>query len=187
MVRVLRCLLFALSLLLAAAPAQDPPRDPAWCAPLQLDGVGNLFKVDEGLYRSAQPSDEGMKRLKALGVRTVIDLRAFHGDHAATSAAGLLDEELSVKTWHIEDEDVVRVMKLLADPTGAPYLIHCQHGADRTGLMVAMYRILRQHWTKDAAIAEMTQGGFGFHPVWSNIVEYVRKADVEALGAALAR
>ena len=64
------------------------------------------------LYRSAQPDEGGLKSAKALGIVTVINLRAFHNDRQQASENGLLDEELSVKTWRIEDEDVVRVMNL---------------------------------------------------------------------------
>jgi len=58
-------------------------------------------------------------------------------------------------------------------------LIHCKHGADRTGLIVAMYRIVFQNWTKEQAIDEMTQGDFGFHQIYSNIIDFIRNVDVE--------
>jgi len=74
-------------------------------------------------------------------------------------------------------------MRLLADPQGGPYLIHCHHGSDRTGLMIAMYRILHQHWTTQQALAEMTLGGYGFHPLWQNIIDYLTHADAAALRA----
>jgi len=96
-----------------------------------------------------------------------------------------LNEELSVKTWHMEDEDVVRVLKLIRNKENGPFLIHCQHGADRTGLMSAMYRIVEQGWTKDEAIKEMVEGGYGFHPIWSNIIKYIRNADVKKIKVAV--
>ena len=48
-------------------------------------------------------------------------------------------------------------------------------------MMCAIYRIVIQGWTKDEAIAEMTQGGFGFHSVWENLVDYLQQLDVEKL------
>ena len=59
--------------------------------------------------------------------------------------------------------------------------VHCQHGADRTGTATAVYRIVVEGWTKDEAIREMTQGGYGFHPLWANLIRYVRELDVDRL------
>jgi len=170
-----------------AAAAGDAPRDPSWATPIALPGVPNLFRVSADLYRSAQPSPDGLLALKRLGVVTVIDLREFHNDRAAAKQADLLDDELSVQTWHVTDDEVVTVMRLLSDPHGAPYLIHCHHGSDRTGLMIAMYRILHQRWTTQQALIEMTSGGYGFHPLWQNIIDYITHADVDALRARIAR
>jgi len=60
-----------------------------------------------------------------------------------------------------------------------PVFFHCKHGADRTGTMCAVYRIAVCGWSKDEAIAEMTQGGFGYHTVWTNLIKFIRKLDVE--------
>ena len=87
--------------------------------------------------------------------------------------------------WDVEDAQVVRTLKLLRDADKAPFLIHCQHGADRTGLMVAMFRIVEQGWSKADAIEEMRKGGFGFHALWRNIPRYINKADVEKIRAAV--
>jgi protein tyrosine/serine phosphatase len=170
-----------------AVMGADDERNPLWAKPIPMDGASNLFQVSDILYRSAQPTPDGLKRVQELGVKTVINLRAFHNDVTTTQAVDLLDDELSINTWHITDADVIHVMRLLNDPAGAPYLIHCQHGADRTGLMVAMYRIIDQHWSKDAAIDELVHGGYGYHPVWTNILDYIRHVDVVALTAAIAR
>jgi hypothetical protein len=52
--------------------------------------------------------------------------------------------------------------------------------------MTAMYRVLEQGWTPDDALKELTDGGFGYHSMWKNIINYVRSADVEALRAEIA-
>lgn len=163
----------------ATAPAVDAAHRPArWATAVQVDGVDNLYRVDDHFYRSQQPTAEGLRRAREqLGIRTVIDLRAFHSDRDKAKQAGVRDEELSVKTWHIEDEDVVRVLSILRHRDNGPFLLHCQHGADRTGLMTAMYRIVEQGWSKDEAIDEMEHGGYGFHPVWGNIVRYIQNVD----------
>lgn len=171
----------------ARAQVQTVPRPPAWAQPVSLPGVLNLHRITDQLYRSQQPSAEGMARLKQLGIQTIINLRAFHSDREALSGTGLLDAQLHVNTWHIEDEDVVAVLRLLRQPGNGPFLIHCQHGADRTGLMSAMFRIVEQAWTKEAAIEEMTEGGYGFHAVWRNIPRYIQAVDVDKIRALVAQ
>jgi protein tyrosine/serine phosphatase len=92
---------------------------------------------------------------------------------------------VKILTWHVGDKHVVEVMRMLRDTTNGPFLIHCQHGADRTGLMSAMYRILEQGWSVDDAVEELMQGGYGYHSMWKNILRYVRSADVVKLRAAI--
>ena len=175
----------ALFSLHAATAADAVERNATWAKPIPLEGASNLFQVSDTLYRSAQPTPDGLKHLKELGIKTVINLRAFHNDRSAAKAAELLNEELSINTWNIEDDDVIKVLTLLKDPAGAPYLIHCQHGADRTGVMVAMYRIVYQHWTRNEAIDELVHGGYGFHSLWSNITEYLRHVDITVINGKL--
>ncbi len=60
-------------------------------------------------------------------------------------------------------------------------LIHCKHGADRTGLIVALYRIVFEGWDKISAIEELKNGGYGFHSIFINIPEYIEDIDIEQL------
>jgi protein tyrosine/serine phosphatase len=163
------------------ALAAELNRPLEWAVRIQLQGVDNLYKINDNLYRSAQPTKQGMKNLKKLGIKTIINLRAFHSDRDEMRGTVLLDEELSVKTWHIEDEDVIRVLRIIRKKENGPFLIHCHHGADRAGVMSAMYRIVEQGWSKDEAIREMVDGGYGFHAIWSNIIYYVKNVDTEKL------
>jgi protein tyrosine/serine phosphatase len=163
------------------AAASESNRPAQWAKPIKLTGVNNLYKIDEELYRSAQPTKDGMTNLERMGIKTVINLRAFHSDSDEMKGTALLNDALSVKTWHIEDEDVIRVLRILRNKENGPFLIHCQHGADRTGVMSAMYRIVVQGWSKDEAIKEMVDGGYGFHSIWSNIIQYVKKVDVDKI------
>lgn len=154
---------------------------PASEARPQIDGLPNLFRVSPTLWRGAQPTAEGMRNLRTLGVKTVLSLRAFHSDRDELDGTGLRSERIWFKTWHAEDEDVVRFLRLVTDPANQPVFVHCQHGADRTGTMVAVYRIVVQGWSKERAIEELRQGGFGFHEMWSNLVAYLEALDVDAL------
>lgn len=153
----------------------------AWAVRLAPPGLPNLYRVSDELYRGAQPTAAGFRQLKALGVKTVINLLYFRDDREQIAGTDLGYEEIPMNAWHAEDEDVVRFLTLVADQSRAPFFVYCHYGADRTGLMCAVYRIVAQGWTKDEAIAEMTQGGFGFHAIWSNLVDYLRELDVERL------
>jgi protein tyrosine/serine phosphatase len=180
-------LLSALSILPASAIAAGGPERPVqWAIPITMAGVGNLHKINDELYRSAQPTREGMKNLDKLGIKTVINLRAFHSDSDEINGTTLLNESLNVKTWHIEDEDVIRVLRTIQKKENGPFLIHCLHGADRSGVMSALYRIVVQGWTKEDALKEMVDGGYGFHPVWTNIITYVKNVDIEKIKHAVA-
>jgi protein tyrosine/serine phosphatase len=170
----------------AAARDPQPPRPAVWAEPVALEGVPNLHRITPMLYRSEQPTALGFRNLEKLGVRTVINLRAFNDDRDALRGTTLRGVHVPVHTWHLETEDVVRVMRELRHAENGPFLIHCQHGADRTGLMSAMYRMLEQDWTADAALAELVDGGYGYHSMWRNIRRYVRSVDVVALRSAIA-
>jgi protein tyrosine/serine phosphatase len=179
--------LSAVTILTASRAAAGGSERPAqWAMPITMSGVGNLHKINEGLYRSAQPTREGMINLEKMGIKTVINLRAFHSDSDEISGTELLNDALGVKTWHIEDEDVIRVLRTIRKKENGPFLIHCLHGADRTGVMSALYRIVMQGWTKEDALKEMVDGGYGFHPVWTNIITYVKNVDVDKIKHAVA-
>jgi protein tyrosine/serine phosphatase len=110
--------------------------------------------VSDTLYRSAQPTAEGLHKLKELGITTVVNLRSFHSDRDEIDP-GLGYEHIHMKSWHAEREDAIRFLRIATDPARVPVLVHCQHGADRTGSMIAVYRVIVQGWSKDDAIREM--------------------------------
>jgi len=161
-------------------------RNERWAAPISLDGVPNLHQITPTLYRSEQPTPLGFQNLEKLGIRTVINLRAFSNDDDEVRGTALRTERVKILTWNVDDAQVIEVMRMLRDTGNGPFLIHCKHGADRTGLMSAMYRVLEQGWTVDDALAELTGGGYGYHAMWKNILRYVRSADVDKLRAAIA-
>ncbi len=152
-----------------------------WAERIELPGLPNLHKVSDDLYRGAQPTAEGMKQLEKLGVKTVINLRSLHSDRDEIKGTGLAYEHISMTPLSIEDKYVVRFLQIVTDSNRTPVFVHCQHGADRTGTMCAIYRIAVQEWSKDEAIEEMTKGGFGFHSVWQNLPKYIRKLNIEEM------
>lgn len=165
----------------ASASESVSSRPASWAQPIALEGALNLHKVSGNLYRSAQPTAEGMKNLKRIGIKTIVNLRAFHSDREEIGNTGLGYEHIYMKTWHPEHEDVVRFLKIVTDRKRTPVLVHCQHGADRTGTMSAIYRVAVEGWTKKQAIEEMTRGGFNFHEVWVNLPPWIADLDIEAI------
>lgn len=160
----------------------DAPRPAHWAVPVAgRGGLPNLHKVADGLYRGAQPEKEGFAALKEMGVKTVVNLRSVHSDRTECADAGLEYVKITTQAWEGEDDEVVDFLRVVTDPGRMPVFVHCEHGADRTGVMCAAYRIAVQGWSREEAVREMTDGGFGFHPVWKNLVRYVRGIDVKAL------
>jgi protein tyrosine/serine phosphatase len=170
----------------AGPPAVSTPSRPAhWAEAITLEGVPNLHRLTPMLYRSEQPTALGMQNLEKLGIRTVINLRAFNDDDEEVRGTQLRTERTRILTWRVDDKHVIEVMRMLRNADKGPFLIHCQHGADRTGLMSAMYRMLEQGWKAEDALAELTEGGYGYHSMWRNIRRYVSSVDVEKLRAAI--
>jgi len=141
-------LFFFFAILASVSIASD--RRPAnWAQPVSLAGVPNLHKVNDGLYRSAQPTAEGMKALQAMGIRTVLNLRQFHWNREELVGTDLLSEHTPLPTWSLQEIDAVRFLRIATDPQKTPVLVHCKYGADRTGALIAVYRIAVQGWTKE--------------------------------------
>ena len=142
---------------------------PTWTlAASELAGVGNFQKVDDHVYRGAQPTDQGFLNLAKLGVATVVDLRE-PGDRAKTEekvvkAAGM--QYISVPMKGMEtpsDESVTKILALLEDKTTGPVFVHCQRGADRTGGVIACYRVEHDHWQNDRAVSEARTLGMSWY------------------------
>jgi protein tyrosine/serine phosphatase len=148
---------------------------------LARPGLPNFYEVTTNFYRGAQPTAQGIAELKAMGVKTILNLRSFHSDIALIANGELKLARLHMKPWHAEDEDVVKFLKIAGNTNSLPMFVHCQRGADRTGLVCAVYRIAACGWTKEQAITEMKDGGFAFNSGLKNLVAYIEQADIETL------
>ena len=173
--------IWLLMIMAGGAAAQAAPGADKWAQPLEIAGVPNLHQVSDRLYRSAQPTGEGMRNLKNLGVTTVVNLRSFHSDREEIGDTGLGYEHIYMKAWHPEEKEIVRFLQIVTNPQRTPVLVHCQHGADRTGAVVALYRVAVQGWTREEAIKEMLYGGFGFHGVWENLIQWINRVDIDRI------
>jgi len=144
-----------------------------------IAGVPGFARVSEVLCRGAQPTREGFVHLSEMGVKTVVNLRSIHSDRELLRGLGLNYIHISFKPWHMEDEDVLEFLSVVTDPGFQPVFVHCAEGVDRTGCMVAVYRMCVDGWDVEEAIEEMHR--FGFHEVWVGIERYLRGFDAEAM------
>jgi protein tyrosine phosphatase (PTP) superfamily phosphohydrolase (DUF442 family) len=179
--QVLLAILVASGLLYSGKCAAEPRERPAsWAVKIERPGLLNLHKVAYGLYRGAQPTADGIKELERLGIKTIINLRSSHSDRKIVSGSRIAVETVPLKAWSDPTEDdVARFLRIVTDKNRQPVFVHCEHGADRTGTMCAVYRVVVQDWTKRQATDEMTNGDFGFHSIWSNLPKFVEDLDVE--------
>ncbi len=164
---------------LAAPPAL--PRPATWATAVATSGVENLYRVETDLYRSAQPTSTGFRELAAIGVKAVLDVAGGEGDARVALGTDLKLLHVPMSAFGLRDDRVLEALRILADPANRPLVIHCQHGADRTGAIMALYRVVVQGWRKEDAVREMDEGGFHHSFLWRNLDDYVLKANVEAL------
>ena len=158
-----------------------------WAKAISLEGVANFHQVTESLYRGAQPTAAGMRELKKLGIKTIINLRFVHSDLDEIGDCQLDYIHIPMVAWSPSEKDIIQFLRIVTDPGRLPAFVHCQHGADRTGTVIAAFRIAICNWTNQEAVDEMTRGGFGFHSVWQNLIAFVNSLKAEKLLELLAR
>ena len=139
----------------------------------------NFHRVSDELCRGGQPDREGMIELRETGVKTVISLRYLHTDRWLIRDLGFAYHHIRMWAWHPEKEDIDKFLLTMAYEKcrgNLPVFLHCLHGSDRTGCMVAAYRVRVQGWSKKDAIKEMTEGPFGLHVIWEEgLTEFLNK------------
>ena len=104
----------------------------------------------------------------------------MHDDRELLVGTTLRYVRIPCSAWGVDRQHLRQFLAVVNDPANQPIFVHCQHGADRTGFMVAAYRVLRQGWDCGSAVAELHT--FGFHRIWGYIPVRLR-----ALGAGTAR
>ncbi len=127
----------------------------------------NFHLINSQLYRGAQPKAGGLQKLKAMGIKTIVNLR---GEDDQTRAEGEEAQRLGLRYYSIalpgfskpKDEEVQRVLDIINAPENQPVFVHCRHGEDRTGTIIACYRITHDGWTAAAAKKEAEQRGLSW-------------------------
>jgi tyrosine-protein phosphatase SIW14 len=173
--------ILSLALCLDAEPPQTqeaavPPAAHSAAQKQKFEGVKNFGEVTPTLYRGGQPSREGFEALAKMGVNIVVDGRLTGADKERERVNQLGMQYVSIP-WHClfpRDQTFARFLAVLRDNPGKKVFVHCRYGDDRTGMMVAAYRMAVEGWSADEARREMEQ--FGFKPlVCPSLVPYEKR------------
>ncbi|WP_169313279.1 tyrosine-protein phosphatase [Solitalea canadensis] len=169
-----------LVLCVSNAGAQTLTRSEKWGKPVERNYLHNLYSICETVFRSEQPDSLAFSELSTMGVKSILNLRDKHSDSKLVGGLPLNLYNVNMKASDFSDKEIVESLQIL-HKSPKPVLVHCKHGSDRTGVVIAMYRIVFQNWTKKEAIDEMINGNYGFHQKYTNIPLYIEQVNVEKI------
>ena len=179
-------IMLAISACASTVSVQTTEHQPHWATVLNKES--NLYRLDDKLFRSEQLSAQDYPLLKQNNIQTIVNLRFFdrNDDQAAFGKRDLTLVNTPLMSWSIRPKDVAEVLWQIeqAQQNGA-VLVHCYHGADRTGLIAAMYRIIYQNWSLEEAKWEMVNGPYGFHTVWRNMENFFTEQNIQEVRTRL--
>ena len=149
----------SLVLLCLTVSAQQPQ--------LRFEQLPNFARVNERLYRGGQPKKDGVKKLADLGIKTIVNLR---GESDETKVEESEAKSLGMKFFNVPmssagrptEEQIKRIFEIIESTENAPVFIHCRRGSDRTGVVVAVFRIKYDGWNDSQALDEAKRYGMGF-------------------------
>lgn len=158
------------------------------CSAAETERLPKNFHVVEAgvLYRSGQPDRADLLSLaQTRGVATVVNLRYRISDRQEVRHTGISEVRLKLKAQSITFSDMVSGLIAIRDAR-KPVLVHCLHGSDRTGCLVACYRMVFQNWNREDAIAEFRDEQYGYNYQWfPNLLTFLQEVDIEALKSAV--
>ncbi|MCP5050436.1 MAG: dual specificity protein phosphatase family protein [bacterium] len=155
-------------------------RPEQWSTAVKIEDLPNLFKVSDALYRGAKPSTGGIRELKKLGIKTIVNLRkeGQDDDNELIKSLDMKYIAIPMTASYPDKEKFHRWLETVSNPANQPVFVHCTYGADRTGAAVALYRIKLEGWNKDDAIAEMVLGCTNFHRKYiTTLPPFVKRFD----------
>ena len=128
----------------------------------KIKGIANFGEVTPTLFRGGQPNVHGFDALAKMGVDIVVDTRGERAKSEGKVVQHLGMQYVSIP-WHCpfpHDETFVMFLKLVKDNPNKKIFVHCRLGDDRTGMMIAAYRMAAESWSADEALREMQIFGF---------------------------
>lgn len=138
--------------------------------------IQNFGTVDTGISRSARPTSEEIQWVQGNNYVSILNLEAglFSNNPDYVKDESKQAADLGLKFFHIPahplsgptKEQIDEALSYMTDPNNQPVLVHCHHGQDRTGMVIAAYRMKYQGWSYDEAVNEMK--AYGFSPFFSS-------------------
>jgi len=151
-----------------------------WAKKINGLKLSDLYVLNDSIYRSEQPGNIDFTLIESIGIKSVLSLREFHQDSDLINGLNLKLYNVKINPYYFGDTEIVEALKILKN-SPKPIVIHCNIGGDRTGVVVAIYRVIYQNWTKEKAIQEMKDGGYGFHWIFFNMPRYIKKVDIDII------
>ena len=140
------------------------------------EGIRNFGKISDTLYRGAQPDAIGIRNLARLGIRSIVNLRmtneVWKAEAALARASGLTYTNVPLKGLGRPTQGQVATLLALMESLPSPVFVHCQHGCDRTGTIIACYRIRWSGWPNEAALEEARK--YGLSKLENGMIKYIR-------------
>ena len=159
-----------------------------------VHGVPNFQTVNSQIYRGGQPSDEGFRNLAAMGIKTVVDLREddqrSHAEKKLVKALGMHYVNIPMKGMKTPtSKQISNSLKVLNDDSKGPVFIHCRRGADRTGVVLACYRIEHDKWDNQKALREARTFGMSWYqlPLQRYVLAYTAHDKSDSLFSGAGR
>jgi protein tyrosine/serine phosphatase len=121
-----------------------------------------------------------MKTVETFGIKEILNLRDMHSDKDDAKGTSLVLYRVETEADDLNEDQILEALNIIKNAKG-PILVHCRYGADRTGAVIAAYRVVMQGWSKDDAIDEMVNGGFGFHKRYDNLIKRIQNLDVDRI------
>lgn len=157
---------------------QNRPLD--WAKKISISKLSNLYEVNDSIYRCEQPDSLDFVQIHTIGIKSILNLRSNFTDKDLIDGLPLYKYNVEMLPFNFGDKEIVNALRII-QRSPKPILVHCLLGSDRTGVIIAMYRIIYQKWTKEEALNEMENGGYSFHNIFINIPHYIKTVDIARL------
>lgn len=145
---------------------------------VELRRFKRLYKLNDSVFRSEQPSKKDFEALETMGLKTIVNFRRNKRDDKKARKTQLNLEHYPLRTKELTEDQILTALQLIQS-SEKPVLLHCWHGSDRTGAISAAYRIIFEDWDKEEAIKELRKEEFGYHENWyPNVVDLLRDLNI---------